>query len=113
MCEATNKWPSATAIAPWGRKWSSLVAASSSSSLDLVLLVLLGREGRHVDLQLRLAGIFLLDDLPYHVAIDFRRLIVGSFLTHFSMALATAACWPGLISMAHNSRSLVVVIGRL
>ena len=40
-----------------------------------------------------------------------RFLIVGSFLTHFSMALATAASF--LVSMAHSNRSLVVVIGNL
>ena len=38
-----------------------------------------------------------------------RRFIVGSFFTHFSMAVATA--FSSFASMANSSRSLVVVIG--
>ena len=51
MCEATNKCPRATAIAPWGRKWSSFsCVVVVFVGLGLVV-VFLGRERRHVNVE--------------------------------------------------------------
>ena len=111
MCEATNNCPWATVIAPWGRKWPSLSWSSSLSS-DLVLAssflgVSAGTSTFNCGMPVSSSSTISQTTWP---AIS-RFLMVGSFLTHFSMALATASS--SLVSMAHSNRSLVVVIGRL